>query len=144
MSASRTARIAHAWGLPAITNLPAPDRAPAAGVDSLPTSAAFSHFTESCPSGGSFGQDEAAPAVNPEPTHMAGAVILSEASAFILSLVAAHQGRDQADIMAQLIAAAGDAIGLSSLLSRGVEHIGDLADVPDFARRASRRFRGVP
>jgi hypothetical protein len=72
------------------------------------------------------------------------AVTLSDASAFILSLVAAHQGRDQADIVAQLIAAAGDAIGLSPLLSRGAEHIGDLADVPDFARRASHRFRSGP
>lgn len=142
MTAARINRISDTWGITQF--LHARDRALSAGVDSLPASAAFSHFTESCPSGGSFGQADAAPVVKPKPTHTAGAVVLSDASAFILSLVAAHQGRDPADIVAQLIAAAGDAIGLSPLLSRGAENIGDLADVPDFARRASHRFRGGP
>jgi hypothetical protein len=79
MTASRTARIADAWGIAPF--LPAPHRAPAAGVGSLPASAAFSHFTESCPSGGSFRQDGTAPAVNPEPTHPAGAVPTSNCPA---------------------------------------------------------------
>jgi hypothetical protein len=70
-----------------------------------------------------------------------GAVTLSEASRFILSLIAAHEGRSERDILAELIAAAGHAIGLSPLLSGGANDIGDIADLPGYARRAANRFR---
>ncbi len=71
----------------------------------------------------------------------ADAVRLSDASAFILSLIAAHEGRPATDILAELIAAAGEAIGLHSLIMRDAGEIGDLTDVPDFARGAAKRFR---
>lgn len=74
----------------------------------------------------------------------ASAVTLSDASAFILSLLAAHQGRPAEDIVAQLIAGAAEAIGIHSLILRDAAQV-DFADVPDFARRAANRFRsGVP
>ncbi|RWH27000.1 MAG: hypothetical protein EOQ75_03680 [Mesorhizobium sp.] len=45
-------------------------------------------------------------------------------------------------MLARLIAAEGNAIGLSPLLGEAGEHIGDdLGDLPDFARRAQNRFR---
>ncbi|RUW64559.1 hypothetical protein [Mesorhizobium sp. M2A.F.Ca.ET.067.02.1.1] len=72
----------------------------------------------------------------------AGAVVLSNASRFILRLIAAHDGRDEADVLAKLIVAEGKRIGLSPLLAAGAEDIGDdLGDLPDFARRAQNRFR---
>lgn len=71
----------------------------------------------------------------------AEAVHLSDASTFILSLIAAHEGRPATDILAELIAAAGEAIGLHSLIMRDAGEIGDLTDVPDFARSAAKRFR---
>ncbi|WP_315920386.1 hypothetical protein [Mesorhizobium sp. SP-1A] len=67
---------------------------------------------------------------------------LSEASAFILSLISAHEGRPQRDIVSMLIAAAGEAIGIHPLIMRDAGEIGDLADLPEFARRAANRFRG--
>lgn len=69
MTSTRANPIAKAWGIPS-TNLPAPHRAPAAGVEPLPASAAFSHFTES------WGQDDAAPAENPTPIPAAGTVVI--------------------------------------------------------------------
>jgi hypothetical protein len=81
---------------------------------------------------------ETAPAATPCP---AGAVTLSDASTFILSLVAAHEGMAPEDILAQLIAAAADAIGIHSLIMRDAGEV-DLADLPDFALRAANRFRG--
>lgn len=81
---------------------------------------------------------ETAPVANPTP---AGAVTLSDASAFILSLVAAHEGRRAEDVLAQLIAAAAEAIGIHSLIMRDAGEV-DLADLPDFALRAANRFRG--
>ncbi|RUU29727.1 hypothetical protein [Mesorhizobium sp. M6A.T.Ce.TU.016.01.1.1] len=86
----------------------------------------------------------AEPAAPADHSSTAGAVALSEASAFILSLVAAHEGRPERDIVAALIASAGEAIGLSPLLARGAQDIGDLADLPGFARKAANRFRGGP
>ncbi|MGB3644604.1 MAG: hypothetical protein WBA15_09015 [Mesorhizobium sp.] len=68
-------------------------------------------------------------------------VSISDASAFILSLIAAHQGRPAGDILAQLIVGAAEAIGIHSLILRDAAEI-DLADVPDFARQAANRFRG--
>jgi hypothetical protein len=84
---------------------------------------------------------ETAPANYPKPPAQAGAVNLSEASVFILSLVAAHEGRRPEDILAELIAAAADAIGIHSLIMRDAGEV-DLADLPDFALRAANRFRG--
>jgi hypothetical protein len=84
---------------------------------------------------------ETAPAYHPKPPAQAGAVNLSEASIFILSLVAAHEGRRPEDILAELIAAAADAIGIHSLIVRDTGEV-DLANVPDFALRAANRFRG--
>ncbi len=75
----------------------------------------------------------------PEP---AGAVNLSDATLFILRLVAAHEGRPERDIVAELVAAAGEAIGLSPLLTHAAGEIGDLSGLPDYARRAANRFRG--
>lgn len=75
----------------------------------------------------------------PEP---AGAVNLSDATMFILRLIAAHEGRPERDIVAELVAAAGIAIGLSPLLTHAAGEIGDLSGLPDYARRAANRFRG--
>lgn len=71
----------------------------------------------------------------------AGTVTLSEASAFILSLVAAHEGKPAGDVLALLIAGAAEAIGIHSLIMRDAHDV-DLAELPDFARRAANRFRG--
>lgn len=75
----------------------------------------------------------------PEP---AGAVNLSDATLFILRLVAAHEGRPERDIVAELVAAAGEAIGLSPLLTHAAGEIGDLSGLPNYARRAAKRCRG--
>jgi hypothetical protein len=69
------------------------------------------------------------------------AIALSEASIFILSLVAAHEGRRPEDILAELIAAAANAIGIHSLIISDADEV-DLANTPDFALRAANRFRG--
>ncbi|TIV48110.1 MAG: hypothetical protein E5V96_00435 [Mesorhizobium sp.] len=115
-----------------------PDRALAAEAPDLRASAAFSHSTESCPGAPVFAaaQDKTASAATP-----GGAVALSEASRFILSLIAAHEGRSTSDILAELVAAAADAIGISALLARGADDIGDIADLPGYARKAANRFR---
>ncbi len=78
------------------------------------------------------GQAETAPA---------GAVHLSEVSHFILTLIAAHAGRSEKDVLAQLITAAGDAIGLSPLLKAAARDVGCLAGLPGYARAAANRFR---
>jgi len=116
----------------------APDRAAsAAEVTDLRASAAFSHFTETCGDAPSSHQATAPEDATPG----LGAVTLSEASRFILSLIAAHEGRSERDVLAELIAVAGHAIGLSPLLSGGANDIGDIADLPGYARRAANRFR---
>lgn len=85
------------------------------------------------------GQAETAPAVkSPAP---AGAVQLSDASAFLLSLIAAHAGRSRSDVLAELIASAGDAIGLSPLLKVAARDIGCIAALPGYAKAAANRFR---
>lgn len=85
------------------------------------------------------GQAETAPAaMSPAP---AGAVHLSEVSHFILTLIAAHAGRSEKDVLAQLITAAGDAIGLSPLLKAAARDVGCLAGLPGYARAAANRFR---
>jgi len=71
----------------------------------------------------------------------ASVITLSEASAFILSLVAAHEGKPAGDVLALLIAGAAEAIGIHSLIMRDAHEV-DLAELPDFARRAANRFRG--
>lgn len=121
----------------------APDR----DAEAENASAAFRHYTEE------FrvrAREEAAPAglatpcPKPQPAGAVelGAVILSGASRFILRLIAAHDGRSEADVLARLIAAEGNAIGLSPLLGEAGDHLGDdLGDLPDFARRAQNRFR---
>ncbi|CDX49177.1 hypothetical protein MPL1032_10234 [Mesorhizobium plurifarium] len=109
-----------------------PDRA-AAGAS---VRASAVPFTEPC--GAAPLQVKTAPA---DATPSAGAVALSEASRFILSLIAAHEGRSTSDILAELVAAAADAIGISALLTRGADDIGDIADLPGYARRAANRFR---
>jgi hypothetical protein len=83
---------------------------------------------------------ETAPASRP--SNPAGAVRLSDATLFILRLIAAHEGRPERDIVAQLIAAAGEAIGLSPLLTHAAGEIGDLSGLPNYARRAAKRCRG--
>nr|BDD43726.1 hypothetical protein 7 [Spirochaetaceae bacterium]BDD44750.1 hypothetical protein 8 [bacterium]BDD45563.1 hypothetical protein 12 [bacterium] len=85
---------------------------------------------------------ETAPAYPATPPATAGAVNLSDATLFILRLIAAHEGRSERDIVAQLIAAAGEAIGLSPLLTHAAGEIGDLSSLPNYARRAANRFRG--
>lgn len=88
---------------------------------------------------------EAAPAIPHRLPESAGAVTLSDATLFILGLVAAHEGRPAGDIVAELVAAAGEAIGLSPLLMHAASEIGDLAGLPNYARRAANRYRsGVP
>ncbi|MDG4903174.1 hypothetical protein P9279_21940 [Mesorhizobium sp. WSM4962] len=116
----------------------APDR----GAEAENASAAFQHYTESEFRVGA--REEAAPAGLATPNPMpAGAVILSGASRFILRLIAAHDGRTEADVLARLIAAEGKAIGLSPLLAKAGQNLGDdLADLPNFARRAQNRFAG--
>jgi len=68
-------------------------------------------------------------------------VQLSDAAAFILSLIAAQEGRPPQDILAELIVAAGEAIGIHPLIMRDAGEIVDLTDLPDFARSAAKRFR---
>jgi hypothetical protein len=97
--------------------------------------------SSSCAGGVGSTARETAPAFDPKPPAQAGAVNLSDASAFILSLVAAHEGKRPEDILAELIAAAADAIGIHSLIMRDAGEV-DLANVPDFAVRAANRFRG--
>lgn len=109
------------------------DRAPAAEAD---VSAALSI---AYPDVG--GQAETAPAENPMAPAPAGAVQLSEASHFILTLIAAHAGRSEKDVLAQLITSAGDAIGLSPLLKAAARDVGCLAGLPGYARAAANRFR---
>ncbi|TPI39287.1 hypothetical protein FJW07_13990 [Mesorhizobium sp. B3-1-9] len=115
-----------------------PDRAVAAAPagSSSPVGAAFSHFTQTC--GDAPQQATTAPG---DVTPASGAVHLSEASRFILSLIAAHEGRSERDTLAWIIAEAGKAIGIPALLSRGAEDIGDIADLPGHARKAANRFR---
>lgn len=112
------------------------DAAAAAEVSTLRASAAFRHFTESG-SQVATGPDKTVPAGASD----VGTVTLSSASRFILRLIAAHDGRSEADVLARLIAAEGKAIGLSPLLAAGAEDAGeDLADLPDFGRRTQTRF----
>ncbi|TPN43230.1 hypothetical protein [Mesorhizobium sp. B1-1-7] len=113
-----------------------PDRASAAEAPALRASAAFSHFTETC--GDAPQQARTAPDVAPAAS---GAVALSEASRFILSLIAAYRGRGESEALAWAIAEAGKAIGVPTLLARGADDIEDLADVPGYARQAANRFR---
>lgn len=119
----------------------APDR----GAEAENASAAFRHYTEEFRVGA---REETAPAgfANPNPTPAGavdlGAVNLSGASRFILRLIAAHDGKSETDVLARLIAAEGNAIGLSPLLSQAGADLGDdLHDLPDFNRRAQNRFR---
>ncbi len=87
----------------------------------------------------------AAPAIPERLSEPAGAVTLSDATMFILGLIAAHEGRPASDIVAELVTAAGEAIGLSPLLTHAASEIGDLAGLPNYARRAANRYRsGVP
>ncbi|RAZ75813.1 hypothetical protein [Mesorhizobium atlanticum] len=90
----------------------------------------------SCPF--TAGQDQTAPLAT-EPCD--GAVALSEASRFILSLIAAYRGRGEVEALAWAIAEGGNAIGVPALLARGADDIEDLADVPGYARWAANRFR---
>ncbi|TIO62969.1 hypothetical protein [Mesorhizobium sp.] len=136
----------------------APDR----GAEAQNASAAFLHFTESgrpvatvpeqaAPAQGDncagadpsqrFGEQIEGQTVPAESLRPAGAVVLSTASRFILRLIAAHDGKNEADVLARLIATEGKAIGLSPLLAKAGDHLGDdLCDLPDFARRAQSRF----
>jgi len=120
---------------------------PGGAVDAAPPvpppsagGAAFLHFTESSGRPVATVPDRPAPA-----GASAGAgrpIQLSGAARFILRLIAAHDGRSEADVLAGLIAAEARAIGLSPLLSAGGQDLGeDLADLPDFGRRARNRFR---
>ncbi|TIO39470.1 MAG: hypothetical protein E5X96_00340 [Mesorhizobium sp.] len=118
----------------------APDR----GAEAENASAAFRHYTEEFRVGAREKTAPAGATPNPKPAGAVdlGAVNLSGASRFILRLIAAHHGNSEADVLARLIAAEGNAIGLSPLLGEAGEHIGDdIGDLPDFARRAQNRFR---
>lgn len=92
-------------------------------------------------------QDARVPTAAPEvsPSGLRGGSFdrdrLSDASRFILRLVAAHEGRLEHEILTTLIAAAGEAIGIHPLIMRDAEKAGDLSDLPDYARRAANRFR---
>ncbi|RWG76160.1 MAG: hypothetical protein EOQ69_32490 [Mesorhizobium sp.] len=118
----------------------APDR----GAEAENASAAFRHYTESEFRVGAR-ETMARPAEDATPSNpnAAGrAITLSDASRFILRLIAAHDGKSEADVLARLIASEGKAIGLSPLLAKAGDHLGDdLCDLPDFARRAQSRFR---
>lgn len=137
--------------------------APGEGISSRPLSGAASHLPRSATFGAADGQHgtpspEAAGAkmggvgtLNPyragnapghRLSHSGHAVTVSDATLFILRLIAAHEGRPERDIVAQLIAAAGEAIGLSPLLTHAAGEIGDLSGLPNYARRAANRFRG--
>jgi len=117
---------------------------PKGAVDAAPPEpvggAAFLHFTESVRA---TRPDKTVPALAGASASV-GTVELSGAARFILRLIAAHDGRPEADVLAGLIAAEGRAIGLSPLLSAACQDLGDdLADLPDFGRRAQNRFRGA-
>lgn len=115
------------------------DRALAAGADA--DTSAPAAFSVACSHASVSAQAKTAPANNPWTPALAGAVSLSDASVFILSLIAAHEGRTPADVLAILISAAGDAIGLSPLLESRARDSGCLADLPGYARAAANRFR---
>ncbi len=63
----------------------------------------------------------AAPLFRYSPGDESGAVILSEASSFILHLVARHDGTTETDVLARLIAERAKEVGLSPLLGRHFE-----------------------
>lgn len=147
---NRAARISHAWGLDSCLPSPsgsqvrtAPDASPpasAAGV-SVSNRPALLAGDDGHPSIPSSDVMVAGQGVTPGQSAKSGqAVTLSDASAFILSLVCAHEGRPAGDILAHLIVGAAEVIGIHSLILRDAAEI-DLADVPDFARQAANRFR---
>lgn len=91
-------------------------------------------------------------------------VVLSEASLFVLTLIARHDGVTPQAVLTRLIAERGRAIGLSPLLGEHFDDVGfgaretivmrhhdirtgtvtregDLADVPAFERAPGNRFR---
>lgn len=164
---SRPARIADAWGLipPALASL---SRASAAGAVTFPASAAFCHFTETCPET-LGGQARTAPATSKAPAQ-AGAVLLDDHAVILLRAIAAHDACTNEEAVLAALACYAKAIG-ASVLARAVLNAreaasvagsheggaldeagnaavparlndeGDLVDVPEFQRTGDRRFR---
>ncbi|WP_287159008.1 hypothetical protein [Mesorhizobium sp.] len=132
--------------LPTISS-PSQENAAAAGAPDLPASAAFSRYTESCP-GAFHGQASAAPDV---PTPASGAVHrtshaihLPEHVMVLVRAIAAYErcSNERATVLALAEYAA--KIGAGPLARAVLDLSDDLADVPDFPRRADNRFRGGP
>ncbi|RWQ56532.1 MAG: hypothetical protein EOS82_03280 [Mesorhizobium sp.] len=132
--------------LPAISS-PSQENAAAAGAPDLPAPAAFSHYTESCPDA-FHGQASAAPDV---PTPASGAVHrtshaihLPEHVMVLVRAIAAYErcSNERAAVLA--LAEYAQMIGAGPLARAVLDLSDDLADVPDFPRRAYNRFRGGP
>ncbi|RWP31784.1 hypothetical protein [Mesorhizobium sp.] len=126
---------------------PSQENAAAAGAPDLPAPAAFSRYTESCP-GAFHGQASAAPDV---PTPASGAVHrtshainLPEHVMVLVRAIAAYErcSNERAAVLALAEYAA--KIGAGPLARAVLDLSDDLADVPDFPRRANNRFRGGP
>ncbi|MER9710210.1 hypothetical protein NKJ13_08065 [Mesorhizobium sp. M0174] len=136
--------------LPAISS-PSQETATAAEAQDLPASAAFSHFTESCPCAAT-GQDKTAPELKTASSGP-GAVTLSlelkPAVALILNLAVTAKGLPAAEIIARAICVYAEAIGIPSLARQiesdgGERHANTISDdfheVPAFDRTGLNRF----
>lgn len=126
---------------------PSQENAAAAGAPDLPAPPVFSRYTESCP-GAFHGQASAAPDV---PTPASGAVHrtshaihLPEHVMVLVRAIAAYErcSNERAAVLALAEYAA--KIGAGPLARAVLDLSDDLADVPDFPRRADNRFRGGP
>lgn len=128
---------------------PSQENAAAAGALDLPAPAAF--HTETCPVAPVDGQDKAAPDV---PTPASGAVAsltrtshaihLPEHVMVLVRAIAAYErcSNERAAVLA--LADYTAKIGAGPLARAVLDLSDDLADLPDFPRRADNRFRGGP
>ncbi|WP_246678948.1 MULTISPECIES: hypothetical protein [unclassified Mesorhizobium] len=126
--------------LPAISS-PSKETWPAAEVSDLRASAAFSHFTESCPLAASGGQEHA-PAVDaPSAGAPFNAIVLPDHVMVLVRAIAAYERCGNERAVALALTEYATLIGAGAL-ARAVADLGDeLADLPRHARAAANRFR---
>ncbi|MER8941320.1 hypothetical protein NKH82_17695 [Mesorhizobium sp. M0915] len=141
-----------------VSDIKAPSQENATAVEArdLPASAAFSHFTESCPCAATW-QDKTAPELKIASSG-SGAVTLSielkPAVALILNLAVTAKGLPAEEIIARAICVYAEAIGIPSL-ARQIESDGgerhantisddlqDLHELPDWVRSRRSRYQG--
>lgn len=142
---TRGDRITGAWVFE--PNLPAPHRAPAAGVDSSPASAAFLPFPDSCAGVAPAGQVRTAPIVPPLTT---GAVVLSAHAMILLRSIAAYERCSNGHAVMLALVEYATKIGAGPLARAVFDEnelaalADDLTAVPEHIRRGANRFRGGP